>query len=82
MAKPVRGRRTAYQRPSVPCSAVVVTGRAVVVTVRVELSGLVLFVALKASGFVEKLHAAPAGSPAEQDKETLFGKLGMGVAVI
>jgi len=61
---------------------VVVTGRAVVVIVKVELSGLLLLVELKANGFVEKLHVAPAGKPAEQDKETLFGKVGMGVAVI
>jgi hypothetical protein len=59
----------------------VLTGRAVVVTVKVELRGLLLFVALKANGFVEKLHAAPAGNPAEQDNETLLGKLGIGVAV-
>lgn len=59
-----------------------VTGRAVVVTVSVELNGLLLLVALKARGFVEKLQAAPDGNPAEQDNETLFGKLGMGVAVI
>jgi len=61
---------------------VVVTGRAVVVIVKVELSGLVLLVEVKVNGFVEKLHVAPDGKPAEQDKETLFGKVGMGVAVI
>lgn len=52
-----------------------------VVTVKVELSGLLLFVAVKAKGFVEKLQVAPAGNPAEHDNETLLGKLGIGVAV-
>jgi hypothetical protein len=41
----------------------------------------VLLEALNASGFVENAHAAPAGNPAEQESETLFGKLGIGVAV-
>ncbi len=58
-----------------------VMGRAVVVTVNVELRGLLALVLLNARGFVEKLQVAPAGSPAEHDNETLLGKLGIGVAV-
>ena len=80
-AIPVSGRNTAYQSIDPPWRTAVVTGRAVVVIVRVDVSGLVLLEALNASGFVENAHAAPAGNPAEQESETLFGKLGIGVAV-
>ena len=79
-AMPATGKNRANQVPEWRDRAVV-TGRAVVVMVKVVLSGLVLFELVKASGFVEKEHVAPAGKPAEQARETLLGKLGMGVAV-
>ena len=78
---PVKGKRMAYQGTEPRCRAAVVTGRAVVVMVRVDVSGLVLLEVLNARGFVENAHVAPAGNPAEQESETLFGKLGIGVAV-
>ncbi len=53
-----------------------------VVIVSVEVRGLLLLDELKASGLVENAQAAPDGNPAEQDKDTLFGKFGIGVAVI
>ena len=80
-AKPAKGKNAAYHVPDDWRRAVVATGRAVVVIVKVEVSGLLLFEVLNASGLVEKAHVAPAGKPAEQDSETLFGKLGTGVTV-
>jgi hypothetical protein len=73
-ANPDIGRNAAYQALD-PCHNAVVTGRAVVVMVRVELAGLLL---LRVTGVVEKVQAAPAGNPAEHVKATLLGKLGTG----
>ena len=73
-ANPEIGKNTAYHTRE-PRHNKVVTGRAVVVMVKVELAGLLL---LMVTGVVEKVHAAPAGNPAEQVRATLLGKLGTG----
>ena len=67
-AKPEIGTSAAYQIRAEPM-APVVTGRAVVVIVSVDETGLVFGV----TGLVENVHAAPVGSPAEHPMETLFG---------
>src|SRR5581483_3051752 len=79
---PENGNTRAYQRLGTREVPAVVTGRAVVVIVSVEVRGLLLLDELKASGLVENAQAVPDGNPAEQDKDTLFGKFGIGVAVI
>jgi hypothetical protein len=67
---PVIGSIAAYHVRNF-CSRPVVTGRAVVVSVNVLEIALVL---VSVSGFVEKVHPAPVGTPAEHDSETASGK--------
>lgn len=67
---PPIGKMAAYHTRNC-CSRPVVTGRAVVVRVKVLEIALVL---VKVTGFVENVHAAPVGTPAEQDRDTAFGK--------
>src|SRR5581483_198684 len=66
-ARPPTGSSAAYHTGFVPLA--LVTGRAVVEMVSVDDTGLVLGV----TGFVENVHAAPVGTPAEQESEMLFG---------
>jgi hypothetical protein len=65
------GNIAAYQYRELRRSAVVSTGRAVVVMVNVDATALVL---VMVRGLVDNVQAAPAGTPAEQDRETEFGK--------
>src|SRR5581483_10973686 len=59
-ARPPTGSSAAYHTGFVPLA--LVTGRAVVEMVSVD-----------DTGFVENVHAAPVGTPAEQESEMLFG---------
>ncbi len=68
--KPPTGKNTAYQIAEGCRRDVVVTGRAVVDMVRVELAGLVL---VMVTLVVENEQLAPDGSPLEQDRETALG---------
>ena len=76
--KPDTGSRTAYHKARAWRRDVVLTGRAVVEIVRVELAGLVLLIV---SVLVENVHDACVGTPEAQDSETLLGYVGIGVTV-
>ena len=65
------GNIAAYQYRELRRSAVVGTGRAVVVMVNVDVTALVF---VMVTGLVENAQVAPEGTPAEQDRETEFGK--------
>jgi hypothetical protein len=77
-ASPETGKNIAYHTPERGRTDVVVTGRAVVEIVIVELAGLVLGNVMLV---VENEQLAPKGSPDEHDSDTLFGYLGSGVTV-
>ncbi len=77
-AKPETGSSNAYHSPFALRSEVVLTGRAVVEMVSVELAGLVL---VSVSVLVEKVQVAWVGNPEAHDSETLLGNVGIGVTV-
>ena len=72
-ASPETGRKAAYHTRE-PGQSDVVTGRAVVVIVSVELAGLLLAIV---TGVVEKVKPAPAGNP-EEVRAILLPKVGTG----